>query len=759
MERHVRLQVSGVVQGIGFRPFCSRLSDEIGLGGSVRNTSAGVSIELFGNPKSIDSYIERLQTDCPTLGHIQSIAIDLDELTTETGPRIFKILESEGSEDGNALFPPDIATCADCLGEMHEPRNRRFRYPFTNCTNCGPRFTIIEGLPYDRPYTSMSGFALCEKCRSEFHDPKNRRFHAQPIACEDCGPRLSLLACDGSLLEEGDRALRESIRALSCGSIVALKGLGGFHIACLPEDIPVLNLRTRKKRPAKPFALMTRDDVSAGRLVFLSPYSRQLLNSPRRPIVICPRKPISEISNHVAPSQDSLGIMLPYTPLHHLIMEELPVLVMTSANLSDEPLISENGEVLEKLKGVADLFLVHDRPIIMKIDDTVIAPAGKRTILLRRGRGYVPHPILTKRGMPQILAAGAEMKSTFSLARGRAIFPSQYIGDMKQLDSAVYYEKALRHFIKLFDLKPTLLAADLHPSYACTDIAKRVMGNPEETLLVQHHHAHMAACLVENGFEGTALGIILDGTGLGSDRHVWGGEFLLGDARTFARLGHFEEAPLPGGDRSVLEPWRFALALMERALGREDAERTAERLWPTRRHFFGKILSTLDAAPRTSSSGRLFDAVSAMLRIREEVSYEGQAAMELESAAIGNSRPAPFEIREENGLIILDWKPLIKWLVAEGLHLGPGKASSAFHFGLAKTLSDIALELSKRTGVRETALSGGVWQNKRLLSLVLPLLERKGLKPLIHRVLSPNDECVSVGQAAVASAHWGNKAG
>jgi hydrogenase maturation protein HypF len=560
-------------------------------------------------------------------------------------------------------------------------------------------------------------------------------------------------------LEEGDKALHESIRALKSGSIIALKGLGGFHIACLPEDIPVLTLRERKKRPAKPFALMARDDAAAEGLVFLSPYSRQLLNSPRCPIVICPRKPISGISDHVAPSQDSLGIMLPYTPLHHLIMEELPILVMTSANLSDEPLISENGEVLEKLKGVADLFLVHDRPIIMKIDDTVIAPAGKRSIILRRGRGYVPHPILTKGEMPQILAAGAEMKSTFSLVRGGEIFPSQYIGDMKQLDSAVYFEKTLRHFIKLFDLKPTLLAADLHPSYACTGIAKRVMGTPKETLFVQHHHAHMAACLVENGFEGKALGIILDGTGLGSDRHIWGGEFLLGNAHSFARLGHFEEAPLPGGDRAVLEPWRFALALMERALGREHAKGIAERLWPTRRLFFDKILTTLDTAPRTSSCGRLFDAVSAILGIREEVSYEGQAAMELESAALGNSRPAPFEIREENGLIILEWKPLVKWLVTEGLHLGPEKASSAFHFGLADILSDIALELSKRTGVRETALSGGVWQNKRLLSLALPLLERKGLKPLIHRVLSPNDECVSVGQAAVAAAHWGSKTG
>ena len=757
MERHVRLQVSGVVQGVGFRPFCSRLSAEIGLRGSVRNTSAGVAIELFGDPEGIDSFIVRLQTDCPTLGHIQSIAMVLDERITEADVSSFEILESGSPGEGNALFPPDIATCPDCLRELRDPRNRRFRYPFTNCTNCGPRFTIIEGLPYDRPLTSMAGFAFCERCRSEYNDPGDRRYHAQPVACEVCGPRLSLLSGGGSPLAEGDEALRECTRALAAGEIVALKGLGGFHIACLPEDAPVLRLRERKKRPAKPFALMIRDDLVAEGLVTLSPYSRQLLNSPRRPIVICPRKHLSGISPFVAPSQDSLGIMLPYTPLHHLIMEELPVLVMTSANLSDEPLVSENGEALAKLKGVADLFLVHDRPITMKIDDSVVAPAGKRSILIRRGRGYVPHPVMTKWDMPQILAAGSEMRSTFSLTQGRSIYSSQFIGDLKQLDTAIYYEKALRHFLRLFDLKPTFLAADLHPSFACTGIAKQVIGVPEDILLVQHHHAHMAACLAENGFEGTALGIILDGTGLGSDKHTWGGEFFLGDVRSFTRLGHFQEAPLPGGDRAVLEPWRFALSLMERVLGRSAARSIAEKLWPEREQSFEKILTTLDAAPITSSSGRLFDAVSAILGIRTEVSYEGQAAMELESAAKGYAEPAPFEIREEGGVLILDWKPLVEWLVGEGLHLGPGKASSAFHFGLAEALSDIALELSRRTGVRETVLSGGVWQNKRLLSLALPLLERKGLKPLIHRVLSPNDECVSVGQAAVASLYWGVK--
>ncbi|HPQ78675.1 MAG TPA: carbamoyltransferase HypF [Synergistales bacterium] len=757
MIRHVRLQVTGVVQGIGFRPFCSRLSGEIGLGGSVRNTTAGVVIDLYGDPEGIDSYIERLQTDCPTLGHIQSITIVLDERIDDIRKRPFEILDSHGSGGEYALIPPDIATCSDCLAELRDPGNRRFRYPFINCTNCGPRFTIIEGLPYDRPLTSMSGFPLCGECSLEYSDPDDRRFHAQPVACEKCGPCLSLASREGSLLAQGEEALLEAIRSLTSGGIVALKGLGGFHIACLPQDLPVLELRKRKKRPAKPFALMARNEKAAESIVKLSHFSRQILNSPRRPIVICPRRSLSGVSDHVAPYQNSLGIMLPYTPIHHLIMEEIPLLVMTSANLSDEPLISENGEVIEKLKGIADLFLVHDRPIIMKIDDTVIAPSGKRTILVRRGRGYVPHPIMVRRDMPRVLAAGAEMRSTFSLGRGRTILPGQYIGDLKQLDTAVYYEKALRHFIRLFGLRPNLLAADLHPSYACTDIAQKVMGKPEDTLLVQHHHAHMAACLVENGHEGTVLGIILDGTGLGSDRNIWGGEFLLGDISSFTRVGHFREAPLPGGDRAVLEPWRFALALMEKALGPGDAERLAGEIWPTHSHLFGSILSTLDKAPVTSSCGRLFDAVAAVLGIRDVISYEGQAAMELESSARGGSRPAPFGIREQNGKMILDWEPAVRWILLEGLRLGAARTSSAFHFGLAEAISDIALEISRRTGVRETVLSGGVWQNRRLLSLAIPLLERRGLRPLIHHALSPNDECISVGQAAVASVHWGGR--
>jgi hydrogenase maturation protein HypF len=754
MQRHVTIIVSGIVQGIGFRPFCSRLAGEIGLGGSVRNTAEGVLIDLFGSPEGVLSYIQRLQTDCPALGHIQSIEILEDEPSEKPFCNTFEILQSGQPGENLTLIPPDIATCEDCLSEIKDPGDRRFRYPFTNCTNCGPRFSIIEALPYDRPLTAMSGFPMCSSCMREYSDPSDRRYHAQPVACETCGPSVSLLLPDRTVEIKGDKAIRECVALLKRGSIGAIKGLGGFHIACLPEDAVLLELRKRKRRPHKPFALMIRDEGVAEGIVCLTSFSRLLLNSPRRPIVICPRKPGASISGHVAPEQDSLGVMLPYTPLHHLVMEEVPVLIMTSANLSDEPVISDNQEALEKLGNIADFFLMHDRPISMKIDDSVVAPAGKTPVIIRRARGYVPHPILTKRKMPQILAAGAEMKSTFSLTRDQIIYSSQYLGDLKQLDTAVYYEKTLDHFLKLFGLRPKLLAADLHPSYACTAIAGKVMGGPDDTLLVQHHHAHMAACLAENGFDGPAIGIILDGTGLGPDRKVWGGEFLLGDFRSFTRAGHFREAPLPGGDRAVLEPWRFALALLSSTYGSVEAEDLANKLWPDLQEKIKPVLATLDRSPVTTSSGRLFDAVSALTGIREVVTYDGQAAMELESASKGSGIITPFRIDTAKDPLVLDWGPAIRWIVEEGLPMGRGRVAAAFHLGLAVALTDIAMEISERHGIRTVVLSGGVWQNRRLLSLTLPLLRKRGLKPLVHRSLAPNDECISIGQAAIAASHW-----
>lgn len=754
MDRHVIAVVSGIIQGVGFRPFCSKLAHETGLGGSVRNTSGGVRIELFGPLGSIDSFLERLRIDCPTLGYIQSIEVLLNEPAGAEPAVQFSILKSDDSDENLVLIPPDIATCDDCLREMRDPENRRYRYPFINCTNCGPRFTIITGLPYDRPMTTMSPFPLCDPCVREYKDPKNRRFHAQPVACASCGPDLTLLDKDGSVIAKNEEAILQCISFLANGGIAAIKGLGGFHIACLPNDNPVAELRKRKKRPHKPLALMVQNMEIAERIVRMSPSSRHLLNSPRRPIVVCPGRENSEISGLVAPFQNTIGVMLPYTPLHYLILEKIPALVMTSANLSDAPITSGNNEVIRLIKPVVDRFLVHNRDIRMKIDDSVIASAGKRSILLRRGRGFVPHPVLTNREMPQILASGAEMKSTFSLTRGKTIFVSQYLGDLKQLETALFYEEALHHFIKLFGLRPRFIAADMHPSYTSADIAKRVIGNPVDTLLVQHHHAHLGACLAENRSDGPAIGVILDGTGLGNDRTSWGGEFLVGDLISFKRAGSFRKAPLPGGDRSVLEPWRFGLSLLEDTLGPDDAICVAMEIWPEMASSFNPVLSTLGRAPITTSCGRLFDAISALLGVRSVVTYDGQAAIELESAAMGANMVAPFDISNENGFFVLDWRPAVRWAVGKGRSMSKKKASAAFHLGLAAAISDITLKISEKTNVRKVALSGGVWQNRRLLSLAVAMLRGRGLEILIHRSLSPNDECISVGQAAIAAKHW-----
>lgn len=757
MKRHVSVIVTGIIQGIGFRPFCARLAEKTDVRGSVRNTPSGVRIELYGTSGKVDSYIERLRTDCPTLGHIQSITLLLDENAGTEAPLYFDILESEPSVENTVLIPPDIATCDECLREMQDPQDPRYRYPFINCTNCGPRFTIISGLPYDRPMTTMSSFPLCQSCEREYHDHRNRRFHAQPVACKKCGPRLALLDVNGELISEEEKALDDCISFIAGGGIAAVKGIGGFHLACLPFDSPVIELRRRKKRPHKPLAIMVRDEETAEKIVTLSPFSRLMLKSPRRPIVICPKKNNPDISEMLAPFQDSIGIMLPYAPLHHLMLEKIPALVMTSANISEAPIISTEAEAVRTLGGIADRFLVHDREILMKIDDSVLTIAGKKSILIRRGRGFVPHPIIVKRNMPQILAAGAEMKSTFSLTREKTIFVSQYLGDLKQMQTAIFYEKTLRHFLSLFGLRPGLLAADMHPSYACADIAKKVIGEPEEILLVQHHHAHLAACLVENGHAAPAIGIILDGTGLGTDRTTWGGEFLTGDLASFERRGTFLSAALPGGDRSVLEPWRFGLSLMKETFGSERAAAEAMRIWPEMGSSIGPVLSAMDKAPVTTSCGRLFDAVSALLRVRMKVSYEGQAAMELEASARGARERVPFGISKEDGVLVLDWRPAIRWMVEEGIPLGKNRASAAFHFGLAEAVSDIALEISEKTGLKAAALSGGVWQNRRLSTLVDVMLKRRGLTPLFHKSLSPNDECISVGQAAIASEYWRKK--
>ena len=754
MTRTTRLLVTGIVQGIGFRPFCARLAALMQLGGSVRNSSRGVEIILYGPGPKLEEYRARLASECPVLAYIQKIAVLADEPAPDAGPGTFSILESEKQDENVVLIPPDIAVCDDCLREMLDPGDRRYGYPFINCTNCGPRFSIIESLPYDRPATTMRAFEMCGECRNEYENPADRRYHAQPIACRECGPSLWLSSPSGQSTATGEKALEQARSLLLSGAVMGVKGLGGFHIACLPEDGPLKKLRSRKNRPHKPFAIMVRDETEAEKLVFLTRTGRRLLKSPRAPIVVLKARPAKGLSSLLAPGQSTLGIMLPYTPLHHLLLRDTGALVMTSANISNAPIVSDNEEARRDLGSVVDWFLFHDRPIHMKIDDSVVSAASGRAIMLRRARGFVPHPVITSNEMPQILAAGGEMKSTFAFTRGNTVLMSQPLGDLKHLETSLFYRRALRHFADLYGLEPRFMVRDAHPQYISGRLALELIDRPEEILEVQHHHAHMSACLLDAGFEGPAIGLILDGTGYGTDGSIWGGEFLCGDASGYERLGSFRTAPLPGGEKSILEPWRFALALLSEAFGHSRAIEIGSSLWP---HESGRMETVLDSAteaPLTSSCGRLFDAVSSILGIRERVSYDGQAAMELESAASGNACPAPFSVTEENGFITLDWIPAIRSLVESDARRNPSTAASAFHLGLASALADIAVILGERTGLSAVALSGGVWQNMRLLSLTIAFLKQRGLRPVLHRNLSPNDECVSAGQAAIGAARW-----
>ncbi|EFC92304.1 (NiFe) hydrogenase maturation protein HypF [Dethiosulfovibrio peptidovorans DSM 11002] len=744
--------VTGVVQGVGFRPFCAKLASSLGLGGSVINSSDGVVIVLRGTERSIDNYIKNLKDTKPDPADIHSITIISERKTDGDLPGAFVIGKSRRTERQRVLIPPDIGTCDRCLAEMRDPSDRRYRYPFINCTDCGPRFSIVSGLPYDRPKTTMSIFPMCDRCNGEYTDQENRRYHAQPNACADCGPSVWFQTELGEpyLREDGIGRCREYLKA---GKVVAIKGLGGFHLACDPfEDTPVSTLRHRKGRPDKPLAIMAESLESAREIALISEEEARLLKSSRRPIVLCEKK-TGSVAESVAPGQNSVGIMLPYTPLHHLILEGMRALVMTSANPTDSPLISDNEEALSRLAHVADGFLMHNRDICMKVDDSLVALSGDRTVMLRRGRGYVPNPIDLSISMPHILAAGAEMKSTFSLTQEGLIFPSQYLGDAKQMDTLGYYRQTLDHFTELYNIRPKALAYDAHPLYLSTQTALKALGEVERSMAVQHHHAHLAACLAEYDINEPTIGVIMDGTGYGSDGTIWGGEFLLGDWSGYRRLGHFKTAGLPGGDRSVLEPWRYSLSLLTEALGEEEAIKEASRIWQERSEKAKIIVKTMNSSPLTSSCGRLFDGVSAILGGRDRVSYDGQAAMELEArSSYTDEIPVDMGIWNDEDGIILDWRPFIRWLVEEKPTLDQG--GSAFHASLAKSISEICTNIAKDTGVKKVALSGGVWQNRMLLRQTVVRLEGRGFSVLTHRRLSPNDESVSVGQAAIAGWRW-----
>ncbi|MGC9350350.1 MAG: carbamoyltransferase HypF [Anaerolineae bacterium] len=857
IARHVT--ITGVVQGVGFRPFVYNLADEMDVAGWVLNHSGGVDIEVEGPPPRVSAFIAALTEQAPPLASIESL--EAEEIAVR-GYEDFEIRHSQSQEGRYQLISPDVATCDDCVRELFDPEDPRYRYPFINCTNCGPRFTIIEDIPYDRPKTTMRAFPMCDFCRSEYEDPRKRRFHAQPVACPVCGPQIWLVESEedgpsetalkrllrtgdlssgveesetalkrllqtGDLLsgvEESETALKRLLRTgdlssgveesetalkrllqtgdassgvaqsdavlararelLLAGKILAIKGLGGFHLACDATNAEaVARLRARKRRPHKPFAIMVPTLEGVRALCEVSPEEETLLSSPQAPIVLLRARPDIPVVEGVAPNSHVLGVMIPYTPLHHLLLREVNrPLVMTSGNVTEEPIAKDNEEALRRLGPLADAFLLHDRGIYARYDDSVVqvladeeafprrgsatsanqGPSGRRhvagTQFLRRARGYAPFPIRLPFKAPQIFAAGPMMKNTFTLTRDEYAFVSQHIGDLENLETLEHYEKALATYRHLFRLEPEFVACDLHPDYLSTRWAETFaqdhgLAGPYR---VQHHHAHIAACLADNGWSpeaGPVIGVALDGSGYGEDGRIWGGEWFVGDYTGFTRAAHLAYQPLPGGDAAIRHPWRIAVAYLH-ALSAD------ERL-PLGEFCPGDVMRVRTMVdrelntPLTSSMGRLFDAVSALLGVCPTTTYEAQAAIELEQVATtwgGRAEPYPFDVDASAKPYRVRLASLFEALLddVEG-DLPVAQISRRFHTTVAAMVVDVAERLRQDTGIDTVALSGGVFQNRLLLTLVLPRLWAADFEVLLHRGMPPNDGCVSLGQAALAA--------
>ena len=769
MEVRRQIEVSGIVQGVGFRPYVYRLATGRRLRGTIRNTSAGVTIEIQGPADTVQDFVEHLPAEAPPLARITSLAVHDVPCNND---RDFLIVHSHEGEEVRTLISPDVAICPDCLREMFDPNDRRYRYPFINCTNCGPRFTIIRDIPYDRPSTSMAMFPMCPACLAEYENPLDRRFHAQPNACWECGPRVELWDKSGRRIECRDPIV-EAASELHAGLVVAVKGLGGFHLAAdATNPAAVALLRRRKRRVEKPFAVMVPDLQAAQEICEVDSAAATVLQSMQRPIVLLPKKTLSMIPDDVAPFNRYLGIFLPYTPLHYLLLAEggFKALVMTSGNLSEEPIAIDNREAANRLNGLADYFLVHNRDILLRCDDSVVRVAGGITHQLRRSRGFVPVPVFLKDDQPSVLAVGGELKNTICLTKEKHAFLSQHVGDLENAESYSFFHEAIEHLERILEIRPEIIAYDLHPDYFSTKWALQQRG--VKLVGVQHHHAHIASCMAENHLEGRVIGFALDGTGYGTDGHIWGGEVLIAGYKNFERAAHFEYVPLPGGAAAIREPWRMAVSYLAHHFGREFLKPEIPKfdipfVRELNRPKVDLLLRMMEQgvnSPPTSSCGRLFDAVSALVGIRQQVNYEAQAAIELEmamaSSEVASSKITssedtayPMKLVPNDDHWIISTRPLFEALLDDlGRNLPVGAISRRFHNGLVEGFVELATLLQKKTALNRVCLSGGTFHNVYLSQRLEARLSEAGFEVFTQKEVPAGDGGLSLGQALVAAA-------
>ncbi len=752
-RKRLVIGIQGAVQGVGFRPFVYRLATTLGLAGMVKNTVAGVSIELEGPTETLAKFLSAIETEKPPLAHIRKLEY---RYADPKGYRGFTISQSESAAEKRALILPDIATCRDCLAEIRDPKNRRYRYPFTNCTNCGPRFSIITALPYDRPNTTMTAFSMCDDCRDEYENPTDRRYHAQPIACPACGPKVELWNDQGKIESDGDEAIARSVELIERGMVLAIKGLGGFHlIVNAADDDAVKKLRRRKKRPDKPFAMMfpSLDTIKA--ICEVSPDEQRILDSPQAPIVLLNRRadPAADsiVSPAVAPSCKYLGIMLPYTPLHHILLERLQKpIVATSGNLSDEPICIDEKKAVIRLAGVADYYLVHNRRISHHVDDSVVGMVCGKPQVLRRARGFAPLPITVGDQTQTVLAVGGHLKNTVAMAVADNVFISQHIGDLETEETAETFAAVIADLGGLYGAAPEVIACDMHPEYISTNYARKKAGIIRE---VQHHYAHILSCMAENGISPPCLGVCWDGTGYGIDKTIWGGEFLIIDENDFRRLACFHRFKLPGGEKAVREPRRAAVGALYEIYGPDVFEQTE---LPPIMSFtnlekinLARMLEAGVNSPLTSSVGRLFDAAASLCNLRQICTFEGQAAIELEYAIAGGRKDPGYELPITRNMvpITIDWRPLFMQLIADYQTGVPtGEIAARFHNALAKSIVAIA----RIADLPNVVLSGGCFQNRYLSEAAIDLLQKAGFRAWWHRQIPPNDGGISLGQAIAA---------